>query len=242
MTKSPVEKNGVYEVKIYNIGYKGKGVGRINNFTVFVPGAVPGDIVKIQITQVKKNYAFGKLLEILKSSGIRTNPRCRVFEKCGGCQLQHIDYTQQLVWKKKLVEDNIERIGGFKGIKIHDCIGMEYPWRYRNKAQFQVSEIGGRPVTGFYELRSYDIVDIPFCLIQYKANDVVTKIIRKHIERFNIPVYNQRTGKGLIRHVVTRTGFSTGEVMVIVVINGENLPHLKEFVPEFDSWRRFLTI
>jgi len=235
MTKSPVEKNGVYEVEIYNIGYKGKGVGRINNFTVFVPGAVPGDTVKTRIIRVKKSYAFGKLIEILKPSETRINPRCSVFERCGGCQLQHIDYDQQLVLKKKLVEDNLERIGKLKGIKIHDCIGMEYPWRYRNKAQFRVSEIGGKPVTGFYELMSYDIVDTPFCLIQHQASDAVTEIMRKYIERFDIPVYNQRTGKGLIRHVVTRIGFSTGEVMVIVVINGEDMPHLKELVEDITA-------
>ncbi|MGE5677418.1 MAG: 23S rRNA (uracil(1939)-C(5))-methyltransferase RlmD, partial [Pseudomonadota bacterium] len=225
----PVEKNRDYTVDISGLTSEGAGVAKVEGFTVFVEGALPGEQAEIKIVKVMKNYAFGKLVKVLKTSPGRTEPSCGVVKRCGGCQLQHMSYEAQLQYKTQQVRDAIERIGGLKGIEIHDTIGMEDPWRYRNKAQFPVG-LDGDVVIGFYANRSHEIIDTPQCAIQDEANDTVVQIVREFIKKYDISVYDENTGKGLIRHIVTRKGFKTGELMVCIVINGEALPCDKALV------------
>lgn len=199
------------------------GVGRVEGFTVFVEGALPEETVIAKIVKIQKTFGYGKLISIDRQSQSRVTPSCGIVNKCGGCQLQHLDYKAQLSNKTQMVKDVMERIGGFKDLLVHDAIGMQDPWRYRNKAQFPVG-FSNDVVIGFYANRSHDIIDTDKCVIQDKINDKIIKIFKEYIRRFNIPVYNEATHKGLIRHIVTRKGFKTGEVMVCIVVNGESIP------------------
>lgn len=217
------------------------GVGRVEGFAVFVEGALPEETVIAKIVKIQKTFAYGKLINIDRQSQSRIKPSCAIVNKCGGCQLQHLDYTAQLSNKTQMVKDVMERIGGFKDLVIHDAIGMQDPWRYRNKAQFPVG-FSNDVVIGFYANRSHDIIDTDKCVIQDKINDKIIKIFKEYIRRFNIPVYDEATHKGLIRHIVTRKGFKTGEVMVCIVVNGESIPEtdylfekLTSKVPEIKS-------
>ena len=217
------------------------GVGRIEGFTVFVEGALPEENVIARIVKVQKTFAYGKLLNINKQSQRRVTPPCGIMKKCGGCQLQHLDYKAQLCNKTQMVKDIMERIGGFKDIAVHDAIGMQEPWRYRNKAQFPVG-FSDDVVIGFYANRSHDIVDTDKCVIQDEINDKVIAIFKQYLKKFKISIYNEAANKGLIRHIVTRKGFKTGEAMICIVINGESLPktdylveQLVESVPEIKS-------
>lgn len=225
----PVEKNRNYIVDISGLTSEGFGVARIEGFTVFVEGALPKELAEIRIVKVLKKYAFGKLLRTLKTSPYRVEPSCGVVKRCGGCQLQHMSYEAQLQYKTQHVKYAIERIGGLKGITVHHAIGMENPWRYRNKAQFPVG-MDGDVMIGFYANRSHEIIDTPQCSIQDSVNDNIIQTIKAFIKKYDISVYNENTGKGLIRHIVTRKGFRTGEVMVCIVINGDNLPCDKALV------------
>lgn len=199
------------------------GVGRVEGFTVFVEGALPEETVIAKIVKIQKTFAYGKLIEIDRQSQSRVKPSCGIVSKCGGCQLQHLDYEAQLRNKTQMVKDVMERIGGFKDLVVHDTIGMEDPWRYRNKAQFPVG-IAKDVVIGFYANRSHDIIDTDKCVIQDKLNDKVIKVFKEYIRKSSISVYNEKTHKGLVRHIVTRKGFKTGEVMICIVVNGESLP------------------
>lgn len=225
----PVEKNQDYIVDISGLTSEGAGVAKIEGFTVFVEGALPEEQSEIRIVKVLKNYAFGKLMRTLKTSGHRVEPSCGVVKRCGGCQLQHMSYEAQLQYKTQQVKDAIERIGGLKDITIHDTLGMDDPWRYRNKAQFPVG-MDGDVTIGFYANRSHEIIDTPQCSIQDAINDNVIQTVREYIKKYDISVYDENTGKGLIRHIVTRKGFRTGELMVCIVINGDSIPCDKALV------------
>lgn len=225
----PVEKNQNYTVDISGLTSEGAGVAKVDGFTVFVEGALPGEQAEIRIVKVLKNYAFGKLMRTLKKSEGRAEPACGVVKRCGGCQLQHMSYEAQLQYKTQQVKDAIERIGGLKGVTIHDTLGMEDPWRYRNKAQFPVG-MDGDVMIGFYANRSHEIIDTPQCSIQDAINDKVVQAVREFIKKYDISVYDENTGTGLIRHIMTRKGFKTGELMVCIVINGDSLPCGKALV------------
>ncbi len=221
--EKPVEKNRDYIVDISGLTSEGSGVAKIDGFTVFVEGALPEEKAEIKIVKVLKNYAYGKLLRTLDPAAARVEPACGVVKRCGGCQLQHMSYEAQLEYKTRQVKDAIERLGGLKGITIHDTIGMKEPWRYRNKAQFPVG-LDGDVMIGFYASRSHEIIDTPQCAIQDDVNDKVTQTVREFIKKYDISIYDENTGKGLIRHIMTRKGFRTGELMVCIVINGDTLP------------------
>ena len=225
----PVEKNRNYIVDITGLTSEGLGVAKIEGFTVFVEGALPKEQSEIRIVKVLKSYAFGKLLKTLKAAACRIEPSCGVVKRCGGCQLQHMSYEAQLRYKTLQVKDALERIGGFKGVSVNDAIGMKDSWRYRNKAQFPVGMDRDVKI-GFYANRSHEIIDTPQCSIQDAVNDNVIQTVREFIKKYDISVYDENTGKGLIRHVVTRKGFRTGEVMACIVINGDTLPCAKALV------------
>lgn len=223
--KLPVEKNQTYTMSITDIGTNGEGIGRIDGYTVFVEGALPEEVIKVLIVKTKKHFSYGKLLEILEPSPHRVTPACPVAAKCGGCQLQHLSYERQLSFKTKKVKDHLERIGGFSGISVGYAKGMEEPWRYRNKAQFPVGGKTGEPEIGFYAKRSHRIIDTPVCMLQNKINDQIVKIIRAFLTEYEIPLYDETIHHGLVRHILTRIGRRTGEIMVCLVVNGRKLPH-----------------
>lgn len=231
----PVEKNKDYIINIDDQGHEGQGIGKIEGFTVFVEGALPGETAEIKIVKVEKNFAYGKLLKIIKSSRFRVEPDCSVFKRCGGCHLKHMNYDAQLSFKTKIVKDAIQRIGGFEGIEIKETIGMKEPWNYRNKAQYPIGSIDGNLVFGFYANRTHEIIQGQDCIIQDKKGYEIAKNAVEFFKEKRISDYDEKTGKGLIRHIVVRTGFRSGEIMLIIAANGENLSNSKEFVDYMKS-------
>ncbi|HEX9060549.1 MAG TPA: 23S rRNA (uracil(1939)-C(5))-methyltransferase RlmD [Clostridia bacterium] len=225
-----VSKNEVYEINITGMTHEAQGVGRIDGFTVFVDGVLPDETAEVKIIKVTKSYAVGKLLNIEKHSQKRVEPFCSSYKRCGGCSLQHLSYDGQLSFKKNQVSDALKRIGKIEGAVIHDVIGMNDTKRYRNKAQFPVGMEDEKPVIGFYASRSHDIIGNESCGIQHAASDTAKEIVHEFMVKNNTSGYDEATGKGLVRHVVTRKAFATGEVMVVVVINGDKLPRSEELV------------
>ena len=221
----PVEKNKIYEMQIDALGSNGEGIGRIDGYTVFVEGALPGETIRVLIVKVKKNYGYGKRMEILEVSPQRREPLCPVAKQCGGCQLQHLSYEAELAYKTREVKDVMERIGGIKGVEVKPALGMENPWRYRNKAQFPVGKGKDGCAIGFYAKRSHRIVDTEKCFLQNECNDEIIGIVRTFLNEFNISLYDEEKHKGLVRHILTRIGRSSGEIMVCIVINGKKLPN-----------------
>lgn len=220
----PVEKNKSYEMQIHALGSNGEGIGRIDGYTVFVEGALPDEKIRVLIVKVKKNYGYGKLLEILEASPARREPMCPVAKQCGGCQLQHMSYEAELAYKTREVQDVMERIGGVHGVQVKPTLGMAYPWRYRNKAQFPVGKGKNGCAIGFYAKRSHRIVDTEQCFLQNEYNDEIIRIVREFLDEFHIPPYDEETHTGLVRHILTRIGKNSGEIMVCIVVNGKRLP------------------
>lgn len=218
-------KDKNYTIEITGMNHEGQGVGRVDNFAVFVDGAIIGETAAVKIAILKKSYAVGKLIRIIKPSPNRITPFCPVYEKCGGCSLQHMSYKAQLDFKTDLVSENIKRIAKLDDVIIHGTLGMEKAQYYRNKAQYPVGLVNGKPSIGFYAGRSHDIIDNTACGIQHGISDKVKEIAREFILETGVSAYSEQTGMGLVRHIMVRTGFKTGEVMVVVVINGTKLPH-----------------
>ena len=229
--KSPIERNQIFTAEITGMTHEGMGVARVEGFVVFIKDAIVGETVETKIIKVNKSYAVGKLLKVIKESDNRCDPFCSVFNRCGGCTLQHMSYTGQLKFKEGLVRDALERVGGLGKTVIHPIIGMDNPYTYRNKAQYPVQMVEGKIQIGFFTRRSHSIVDAHDCGIQDSTAEKVKEIIRKFLEDYSIPIYDPETGKGLVRHIVIRKGFSTGEVMVVLVVNGADIPK-KELLGE----------
>ena len=226
----PVKKDGKYNIQIDGLGSSGEGVGRLDGFTIFVDGALPEEYIEVKITKVKSNYAIGNLESIIQPSPYRISSPCSIADRCGGCQIQQMDYQKQLEYKQQLVRDNIERIGKLKDVIIHPTIGMKNPFNYRNKAQFPIGIKDGKAILGFYAKRSHKIVAHHNCLIQHPVNNKITPIVKEYIDENNVSIYDEENHQGLLRHLVTRVGFITGEIMVILVANGKNLPNIKDLI------------
>lgn len=229
-----VEKNKECIFDIISQGYEGEGIAKIDNkYPIFIEGALKGEKVKVRIVKVNKNFAYGKLMEVLEASEERVNPPCAIYKRCGGCKLQHASYKAQLDFKWDRVKDCVSKIGKLDPSIVKYPLGMENPWRYRNKVQLPIGLINGEVKIGFFAPRSHDIIDMESCLIQDEIGDKVVKLTREWIEKFNIRPYNvdgEYDEKGIVRHIMIRRGFTTNEVMVVLVTNGENLPHKEEFV------------
>ena len=222
-------KQKEYIVDIVDIGQGGVGIGKYDGFTVFVEGGLIQDKLKVKINKSKKNYAVGDIVEIINPSPFRVSRVCDdSLKDCGGCQIQELDYQKQLDIKTNEVKQVIARIGKLNDVLIHDTIGMEKPFRYRNKAQFPIQSINNLPSIGFYKKKSHDIVETDKCVIQHDINDKIVKIIKTYINAYNVSIYDEKSHKGLLRHLVTKVGFTTGEVMVVLVANGSKLPYLNE--------------
>lgn len=225
-----VEKNKNYVIDITGMTHEAQGVGRVNGFTVFVDDALEGEKVEVKIIKVNKSFAFGKFIRVIKESPYRVVPFCEAYKRCGGCSLQHLDYKAQLKYKTDMVRENLRRIGKLENVIVHDAIGMGEPFNYRNKAQFPVAVVKGEAVTGFYAKRSHDVIDNRECGIQDKTSDRIRGLVRRFVKDNEITIYDEKTGKGLLRHIVTRVGFTSSEVMVVLVINGSSLPNYHELV------------
>ncbi|MEK6989480.1 23S rRNA (uracil(1939)-C(5))-methyltransferase RlmD [Paenibacillus sp. FSL K6-1566] len=305
----PVAKNDEVILEIIGMTHDGEGVGRVEGYTLFVQGALPGEKVRAKVLKTKKQYGYAKLLELVERSQHRIAPPCPIYDQCGGCQLQHMDYTAQLEWKRQLVIDNLERIGKLRvvregsgvegaspaaggmsgqadaatagqnasdreaqvsgehrntglhqepgagnisgtglhdepgadfgtglhqepeaGIIVRPTLGMNEPWRYRNKSQVPIGVTEGGLVGGFYARGSHRIVDMETCLIQHEQNDEVVRRVKAIGRRLGITAYDEESGQGLLRHVVVKIGFATGEMMIVLVTNGERIPRMNEWI------------
>ncbi len=232
--KQPSQKilsqNKTFNIDITGLTHEGQGVGKIEGFVVFVDGVLPGENVDIKIVKQTKSYAVGRLVKINKSSGDRVKPFCPVYDKCGGCAVQHMSYQAQLDFKKDTVLQNIRRIGGLQDVTVNNTIGMENPYKYRNKVQYPVGSDNGEVRIGFYETRSHNIIDSNLCEIQPDESNAIRDVVRNFCKATGIAIYDEKTGKGLLRHVMVRKGFKTGEIMVVLVINGDKLVKSDELV------------
>jgi len=224
----PMAKGDTIELSIESLSHEGEGVGKFHGFTVFVPGAIPMEKVTVKVISLQKNYARALLQSIEVASPQRTIPVCKQYDQCGGCQLQHIDYAAQLQFKQKTVEDALQRIAGLS-MPVLSTLGMEHPWHYRNKAQVPVGQQNNRIVAGFYEKRSHNIVDLKCCHIQHPTNDAVVHAVRNTLQTLGITAYREKEHQGLIRHILARTSFATGETLVVIVTNGRDLPKKTQF-------------
>lgn len=228
-----IKKNDELVVDIISQGYSGEGVAKVEEYPIFIKGGIQGEKVKIKITKANKNYAYGRVLEILESSEGRVIPRCEYYKLCGGCSLQHMDYETQINFKWDRVKDCVKRLGKLDDSLVEKPIGMnEFPYRYRNKVQLPVGMVNGEVVIGFYAERSHNIIDIDTCLIQDEVADRVRRITKRWIEENAISVYTvdgKVNKKGLIRHIMIRKGFKTNEVMVVLVSTDEDIPKIEEY-------------
>lgn len=217
------------QIKIHGLGSSGEGVGKLGELIIFVEGALPGEEVLAEIETRKKNYAVGRLVEVVKPSPERVAPFCPLYQDCGGCQLQHLNYAAQLKWKRQQVVDAVERIGKLNGVEVFDTLGMENPLRYRNKMQFPVGRGKGGLIVGCYARGSHKIIDTASCPIQNAGNDKILNAVRTVAEKFKLQPYDEDTHKGFLRHVMGRVG-SSGEMMIVLVTASPNFPNAKNFV------------
>jgi 23S rRNA (uracil1939-C5)-methyltransferase len=230
-----INKNENYIVEITGQGHEGQGVAKIDGFTVFVEGALPGEKVEIKIVKVASSHGFGKLLKVLEPSNSRVKPFCSVYPRCGGCHVQHMSYESQLDFKTNVVKEALRRIGGFDDIKVNPCIGMKIPMNYRNKGQYPIGQAGVEVVMGFYANRSHEIISAASCEIQHGKSFAIANAVKDFMQEKKVSIYDEKTGKGLLRHVVTRIGFATGESMAVIVANADSLPFKDELIETLKS-------
>ena len=230
-----VEKNKEYIVDIIDTGFQGEGIAKIDGLTIFIPNAIKGEKLKILIVKVLSSHAFGKIVEIIEKSPYRIESDCTTYKRCGGCSLRHIKYEETLKMKQNAVQSLVNKTLKNK-IEVEDTLGMENPYHYRNKAQYPVGlNKDGKPVIGVFANRTHEIIPINTCFIQNKQTEEIAKYIFEFLVKNNISVYNEKTQKGLVRHIVTKIGIKTNEIMCILVINGKEMPKEKELVEELTN-------
>jgi tRNA (uracil-5-)-methyltransferase len=229
-----IKKGQQFPLTIKRLGINGEGVGYFKKQVVFVPGALPGEEVVVEATNIHPKYAEAKIKKIRKRSPYRVVPKCPVYEQCGGCQLQHLDYEAQLREKRDIVIQALERHCRLpvETLSIRPTIGMEDPWHYRNKSQFQVGTKKGAVIAGLYGLNSHRLIDIPECVIQHPATNRVTNIVKMILQDLRIPIYNERTQTGLVRTIVARVGFHTGDVQLVLITTKKEIPRKELLIAE----------
>ncbi|WP_243426066.1 23S rRNA (uracil(1939)-C(5))-methyltransferase RlmD [Mordavella massiliensis] len=227
-----MQKNQLVTVEIEDMGAGGEGIGKVNGCALFIKDAIIGDVVEARIMKMKKNYGYAKLLNILTPSMARQNARCPEARRCGGCQIQEMAYEEQLAFKKAKVKNSLLRLGGVPedllDTVMEDIVGMEEPFRYRNKAQYPVGrDREGRLTAGFYAGRTHQIISLPEmdCALGAKENREILQVVLSFMEEYGIQPYDEETHSGLVRHILIRKGFRTGEIMVCLVINGAAIPN-----------------
>lgn len=226
-----MKKDDIVTLTIDDIGTNGEGIGRTEGITLFIKDALPGDMVRAKIMKMKKTYGYARLMEILKESTMRTTPPCPEHKRCGGCQIQALSYGSQLKFKENKVRNNLKHIGGFENPKVLPTLGMQEPYRYRNKAQFPVGyDKEGNLVAGFFASRTHNIIPVQDCLLGKEGNGRILSLILDTMKAYGVSAYDEKTGKGCVRHILIRYGEKTGEWMVCFVINGKKLPHAESFI------------
>ena len=238
--KTGLQKNDVLEVKIEDLSSEGLGIGHYEGLAVFVKDTVIGDVVRAKVMSCKKNLAFARVEEILESSPDCVEPRCPIARPCGGCQIQMMDYAAQLAFKEERVRSVLSRIGGFDqetiGRVFEPVLGMEEPWRYRNKAQFPIGkDREGGIIAGFYAGRTHSIIPCEDCLLGIEENREILSIVLEHMRSMQIEPYDESTGTGLVRHVFTRKADATGQIMTVLVVNGKKLPGERELCSKLQA-------
>ncbi|MCZ0702897.1 23S rRNA (uracil1939-C5)-methyltransferase [Natronobacillus azotifigens] len=231
--QAPVKKNDIVTLNFEDITHEGNGVGKIDGYPLFVPNALPGETGQVKAIMVKKNFAIGRLLEIVERSPERVEPPCNVYFQCGGCQLQHMSYAMQLKMKQKQVESALRKIGHIDHITVESTIGMDDPWRYRNKVQIPVAEREGQLITGFYRKKSHEIIEgMDRCIITSEINDRMVEAVRSIADRLGIPAYDEQSHRGVLRHIMARTGEATDQTMIVLVTKTAELPHKQQFIDQ----------
>lgn len=228
-----MKKDDLLTLEIEDLSSEGLGIGHADGIALFVKDTVIGDVAEVKIMKMKKTYGYARLMRLITPSPDRVTPPCPVARQCGGCQIQAMSYEAQLRFKENKVRNNLRRIGGFDNPPLEPIIGMEQPFRYRNKAQFPVGrDRDGRLTAGFYAGRTHSIVSCRDCLLGAEVNREILDLVLAHMEKYHIPPYEEQTGRGLVRHVMTRVARATGEIMVSLVINGTSLPHASELAAQ----------
>lgn len=226
----PVKKNKEYLVEIIDQGFEGEGIAKIEGFTIFIEGAIKGEKCRILIVKVTSSHAFGKLVEILEKSKYRVEPDCATYKRCGGCNLRHIDYEETLNIKQNTVQNLVNKTLNNK-IKVEMTVGMGNPYNYRNKAQYPVGfDKSGEPVMGVYAKRTHEIISMRNCMIQNPVSEKIANVVLGFFIKNNIPIYNEKNGEGLLRHIVIKVGIKTHEIMCILVLNKKELKKEKELI------------
>ena len=224
-----MKKDDLIQVKIEDMGADGAGIGKMDGFALFIKDAVIGDVVEAKVMKMKKNYGYARLMRVLEPSPWRVTAPCPVARQCGGCQLQAMAYEAQLRFKENKIQNNLKRIGGFDNIWLEPICGMDNPFGYRNKAQFPVgTDKTGRIITGFYAGRTHSIIENRRCLLGVPENEKILDAVVDFMEKEHISAYDESTGKGLVRHVLIRYGFTTKEIMVCLVVNGHKVRKIEK--------------
>lgn len=230
-----LKKNEEYVVEIIDNGYEGEGIAKIDNFTVFIPGAIKGEKMKILIVKVLSSHAFGKIIEIINKSENRQEPDCKTYKRCGGCNLRHVKYDTTLKMKQNSVQSLVNKTLQNK-IHVNETVGMENPYNYRNKAQYPIGkDKNGEPVIGVYANRTHEVIPIKKCMIQNSESEKIAKKVIEFIKENNLSIYNEENHKGLFRHIVIKVGIKTQEIMCVLVINGKTIPQQDKLIKQLTS-------
>ncbi|MCC2250464.1 23S rRNA (uracil(1939)-C(5))-methyltransferase RlmD [Virgibacillus sp. AGTR] len=230
---APVKKNQTITLTFEDLTHEGNGVGKIDGYPLFVPYGLPGEEAEVKVVKVNKNFGFGKLVEVRQASSERVEPPCDVYYKCGGCQLQHMSYAMQLDMKQNQVKNVMRKIAHMEQVPVHPTIGMKDPWRYRNKVQIPVGDKHGELITGFYQKRSHQIIDdMDTCVIQDDSNDRLVEAVRRIADRLGIKAYDEKQNRGVLRHIMVRTGRETNDAMIVIVTRTEKLPYQDKLIKE----------
>ncbi len=233
-----LKKNDECIIDITDLGNDGEGIGRADGYALFVKGAIPGDKIKALVIKAKKNYGFARIVEILSPSENRVTPECPLAGRCGGCQLQHMNYSAELEWKENKVMECLKRIGGFdkSEFDFQHILGMDIPQHYRNKAQFPVGfDKNGRLITGFYAGHSHNIIPSSNCLIQDECTSIINNCVIEYMNQCHVPAYDEKTHTGVVRHIMIRNANATGEIMVCIIINSDSLKCCDELVDKLKA-------
>lgn len=235
-----LKKNDYVDVEIADLTHDGNGVAKIDGYPIFIPNTLPGEKANIRVVKTNKKYGFGRLEKLIQASPERVEPPCDVYSKCGGCSLQHLSYSGQLAFKQNQVMQNMKRIGKLD-IKVKPTLGMKDPFRYRNKSQVPVGYVNGKLTAGFYQKRTHAIIDMTTCLIHNQAGDDAVQIVRRLLEKHSIMPYQEETGRGDIRHIMTRFGKTSKELMIVLITTRKKVPHLDELVTDIKKEVPYIT-
>lgn len=229
--KAPVQKNQTITLQFEDLTHEGSGVGKIDGYPIFVPYGLPGETAEVRVVKANKKFGFGKLLEVENPSSERVTPPCTVYYKCGGCQLQHMSYDLQLEMKQNQVKNVMRKVAHLDDVPVHKVLGMDDPWRYRNKIQIPVGEKDGELITGFYQSRSHRIIDdMDTCIIQNEVGDRMVEAVREIANDLGIKAYNELSHSGVLRHIIVRTAYETDDTMIILVTKTAKVSQLDNLV------------